>query len=72
MTDKANLVAHIDQMDASMDMLKTVEAALSAEAWLDADVLESIRNVVSRSLRGLASVRNAINAAEMPNIGEGQ
>lgn len=50
----------IDQMDAGMDIMRTVRMALMSE-WFDPKELLSIAGTMTRGIEALEPVREAIN-----------
>lgn len=51
----------VDQMDDAMDLLVTIETALSAPDWHDRETIEAIRNVVGQSMKILKPVRDNLD-----------
>lgn len=51
----------IDRLDAGLDLLLTAEMALRADGWVDAEVIEAVRNTIGRGLEHLRPLRSVLN-----------
>jgi hypothetical protein len=56
-------IATIDQMDAGMDLLRTVWLALQERGSLDDTMLDAVANTLNDAINTLGPVREAVNKA---------